>query len=108
VGKYCALHKIRAGEAPESHRALASGGPVGQDRGAMRLRLLAGTVLLIIGLALYAALVIVAVTRLLPDRTVLDLAFYAVAGVLWIFPAALLTRWMNQAAPHHPPPGASP
>lgn len=74
----------------------------------MRLRILAGTVLLILGLACYAVLVIVAVARLLPNETLLDLALYAVAGIIWIFPAALLTRWMNQAAPHHPPPGASP
>jgi hypothetical protein len=88
--------------------ALASGLRVGEDRAAMRLRILAGTVLLILGLAIYAAFVIVVVSRLWPNQTLLDLAFYAVAGILWIFPAARLTRWMSQAAPHHPPPGASP
>ena len=35
----------------------------------MRLRILAGTVLLIVGLALYAVLVVIVVPRLLPDRT---------------------------------------
>jgi hypothetical protein len=73
----------------------------------MRLRILAGIVILILGLALYAALAVAIVTRLLPDRTLIDLAFYAAAGIAWIWPAARLTRWMNQAAPHHPPTGAS-
>jgi hypothetical protein len=72
----------------------------------VRLRILAGTVILILGLAVYAALVVMVATRLLPDRIVIDMVFYAVAGTLWIWPAARLTRWMNQAAPHHPP-GAS-
>ncbi len=73
----------------------------------MRLRILAGTVCLILGLAAYAALVVAIVTRLLPDRTLIDMAFYAAAGIVWIWPAARLTRWMQQAVPHHPPPGAS-
>jgi hypothetical protein len=72
----------------------------------MRLRILAGAVMLIVGLALYAALVVTAVNRLLPDETLVNMAFYAVAGILWIWPAARLTRWMQQAAPHHPPKGA--
>lgn len=74
----------------------------------MRLRILVGTILLIAGLAVYAALVVIVGTRVLSDRTLLVLAFYAVAGIAWIWPAALLTNWMNRAAPHHPPPGASP
>ena len=72
----------------------------------MRLRILVGTVCLIVGLAAYAALVVAIVTRVLPDRPLIDMACYAAAGVAWIWPAARLTRWMQQAAPHHPPPGA--
>ena len=73
----------------------------------MRLRILAGTLILIAGLAVYAGLIVMAVSRLLPGETLIDMAFYAAAGILWIWPAARLTRWMQQAAPHHPPPGAS-
>ncbi len=73
----------------------------------MRLRILAGAVMLIVGLAVYAGLVVTAVGRLLPDKTPIHMAFYAAAGILWIWPAARLTRWMQQAPPHHPPPGAS-
>ena len=74
----------------------------------MRLRILLGALILILGLAVYAALVIAIVERLLPGRTLIDMAFYAAAGIIWIWPAALLTRWMSQAAPHRPPPGTSP
>jgi Protein of unknown function (DUF2842) len=74
----------------------------------MRLRILAGTIGLILGLAIYAALVVVVAVPLLPQETLLDMGFYAAAGIIWIWPAARLTRWMNQAAPHRPPPGASP
>ena len=74
----------------------------------MRLRILAGIVILIGGLALYAAAAITIALRFLPQRILIDMLFYAVAGIAWIWPAALLTRWMQQAAPYRPPPGASP
>jgi hypothetical protein len=70
----------------------------------MRLRILAGVVALILGLAIYAILVVLAVTRLLPDDTPIVMTCYALAGVAWIFPAARLTRWMQRAAPFRPPP----
>lgn len=73
----------------------------------MRLRILAGTIGLTFGLAAYAVLVAIVAPPLLPRETLLDMAFYAAAGIIWIWPAARLTRWMNQAAPHRPPPGAS-
>jgi Protein of unknown function (DUF2842) len=65
----------------------------------MRLRILFGTLLLVFGLGLYALLVMAAATRLLPVQT----AFYAVAGIVWIFPAARLTGWMQRAGPFRPP-----
>jgi hypothetical protein len=73
----------------------------------MRLRILAGIVILILGLALYAAAVMVIALRFLPEQILIDMLFYAAAGIAWIWPAALLTRWMQQASPYHPPPGAS-
>ena len=72
----------------------------------MRLRILAGMVLLIVGLALYAWVVAVIALRFLPQQTFIDMAFYGAAGIIWIWPAARLTRWMNRAAPFRPPPGA--
>jgi hypothetical protein len=69
----------------------------------MRLRMLFGTLLLILVLSLYALLVMAAATRLLPDDWAVQMAFYAVAGVIWIFPAARLTGWMQRAGPFRPP-----
>jgi hypothetical protein len=69
----------------------------------MRLRILLGSLLLIVGLVLYALAVVVVAMRLLPDEVALELAFYALAGIIWIFPAARLTRWMQQAGPFRPP-----
>ncbi|HYM02700.1 MAG TPA: DUF2842 domain-containing protein [Stellaceae bacterium] len=69
----------------------------------MRLRILLGTLILVAGLAVYALAVMAIAVRLLPDQWAVDAAFYAVAGVLWIFPAARLTRWMQQASPYRPP-----
>ena len=70
----------------------------------MRLRILVGTIGLILGLALYALLVIRLALWLLPGQGAMAMLLYAVAGILWIVPAAWLTRWMQQAAPFRPPP----
>jgi hypothetical protein len=69
----------------------------------MRLRILFGTVILVAGLALYALVMTVVALWLLPDHWAVEAVFYALAGVAWIFPAAWLTRWMQQAAPFRPP-----
>ncbi len=59
----------------------------------MRLRILAGTIILIVGLGLYALAVMSFAVRLLPDIFVVQLLFYLVAGTIWIWPAAKLTYW---------------
>ncbi len=69
----------------------------------MRLRILFGTLLLIVWLSLYALLVMAMATRLLPDHWAVQMAFYAVAGIAWMFPAARLTGWMQRAGPFRPP-----
>ncbi len=70
----------------------------------MRLRILLGTLLLVLGLGGYALAVMVAAVRLLPEQWAVEAAFYAIAGLLWIPPAARLVRWMQRAAPFRPPP----
>ncbi|HUB95305.1 MAG TPA: DUF2842 domain-containing protein [Stellaceae bacterium] len=70
----------------------------------MRLRILVGTVVMLVGLAVYGALAMVVATHL-PQSAILEFGFYAVAGTAWVAPAALLTRWMARAAPYRPPPG---
>jgi hypothetical protein len=69
----------------------------------MRLRILFGTLALILGLALYALAVAALGERLLSAHWAAEAIFYALAGIAWIWPAARLTRWMQQAAPHRPP-----
>jgi Protein of unknown function (DUF2842) len=60
---------------------------------AMRPRMLIGTAILLLGLLVYAGAVMALVARL-PDSAALDFTVYGVAGVAWVAPAALLTRWM--------------
>jgi hypothetical protein len=71
----------------------------------MRLRILFGSLLLVAGLALYALAAMVLAAHL-PDSAVLAFAYYAIAGVAWVAPASLVTRWMMRAAPYRPPPTA--
>lgn len=68
----------------------------------MRLRILLGMAILILGLGLYA-LGVVALAALVPDQWAAEALFYAIAGILWIFPAAKLTRWMQRVGPFRPP-----
>jgi hypothetical protein len=63
-----------------------------------RARILAGAAALVGGLALYALAAVELAGRVVPDEWAAQALFYAVAGVLWVVPAARLTRWM-QAAP---------
>ena len=69
----------------------------------MRLRILLGSLLLILGLGLYALAVMAVAVRLLPDQWAVEAVFYTFAGIAWIVPAARLTRWMQRAGPFRPP-----
>ena len=71
----------------------------------MRLRILFGSLLLVVGLALYALLAMAIATHL-PDSAVIAFAYYAIAGIAWVMPASLVTRWMTRAKPYRPPPAA--
>lgn len=70
----------------------------------MRLRILVGTIALILGLAIYGLGVAAIGASLLPHEIVVEGVFYAIAGVAWVAPAAWLTRWMQAAPPYRPPP----
>jgi hypothetical protein len=59
-----------------------------------RTRKAVGLLLLLGGLALYAALASKLADHL-PDWGVLQFGYYVVAGVVWIWPALLLIRWMQ-------------
>jgi len=65
----------------------------------MRLRILFGTFGLILGLALYALLIMRLAIAVLPDNQLVQAVFYLVTGTVWIFPAARLTKWMQDLPP---------
>jgi len=65
----------------------------------MRLRILFGTFGLILGLAVYALLVMRLAIAVLPDNQFVQALFYLVTGIVWIFPAAKLTKWMQDLPP---------
>lgn len=53
-----------------------------------------GIVVLLLGLAVYAlAMMWVGATQL-PEQAAVQLAFYVVAGLAWVWPALRLVRWM--------------
>jgi predicted membrane channel-forming protein YqfA (hemolysin III family) len=64
-----------------------------------RLRILFGTLGLIVGLGLYALLVMRLAVAVLPDNRWIEAVFYLAFGMVWIFPAARLTRWMQDLPP---------
>ena len=72
----------------------------------MRLRILVGSIGLVLGLALYIGFAMGIAARL-PDNAAIAFGFYAIAGIAWIAPAALVTRWMAKAPPYRPPPPAA-
>jgi hypothetical protein len=61
------------------------------------MRLAVGTAALVIGLALYALLAMRVATALLPDNLVVETLYYLAAGLLWVWPAARVTRWIQRA-----------
>jgi hypothetical protein len=65
----------------------------------MRLRILFGTLALIFGLGVYALLIMRLAIAVLPDNRLVEALYYCVAGVAWIFPAAKLTKWMQDLPP---------
>jgi len=66
-----------------------------------RTRKLVGTLLLLIVLTIYALLVMVAASAVLPaGGKLVELIFYAVAGIAWVLPAGYLIKWMYGAPPN--------
>lgn len=62
----------------------------------MRWKKLVGVFLLIGILAVYALLVMRAAVEILPGANrIVELLFYAVAGMAWVVPVRYLIVWMN-------------
>lgn len=63
----------------------------------IRTRKLVGTLLLLVFLVLYALMAMLAAVVLqVRDSWIIELAYYAIAGLAWVIPAGLLIRWMAQ------------
>lgn len=60
------------------------------------MRLAVGTTILVLGLAIYALLAMYLAVTALPDSLVVQTLYYLVAGLLWVWPAARVTRWMQR------------
>lgn len=68
----------------------------------VRTRKLVGTILLLVVLIIYALVVMLAAVAVLPDGgKIVELVFYAVAGVAWVLPAGYLIKWMYAEPPEN-------
>jgi len=62
----------------------------------MRWKKLIGVFALLAIIAVYSLLVMRVAVAILPEAgPVLELLFYAVAGMAWVFPVGYLIKWMN-------------
>ena len=60
------------------------------------------TILLIVILIIYALAVMLAAAAVLPEGgKIVELIFYAVAGLAWVLPAAYLIKWMYAVPPEN-------
>ena len=63
----------------------------------IRMRKLIGTVMLLVFLAVYALLAMLAAVVLqVSGNKAVELLFYVVGGLAWVVPAAWLVRWMQK------------
>ncbi len=63
----------------------------------IRTRKLVGAILLLLFLAVYSlAAMLVAVVLQVNGSKAAELAFYVVAGLLWVVPAGWLVKWMQK------------
>jgi hypothetical protein len=69
----------------------------------LRLRILVGSIALVLGLAAYGLIVMAIAVHWLPSQAVIEIVYYTIAGIAWVWPAARLTGWMQLAAPYRPP-----
>ena len=65
----------------------------------IKVRKLIGAMMLLLFLSCYAlAAMLAAILLQTSESKIVELAYYIVAGLLWVVPAALIVRWM-----HHTP-----
>ncbi len=64
-----------------------------------RLRKLAGLIIILVYLPVYALAAMSLAVRVLPDHWGVQLAYYGIAGFLWIIPMKPLIYWMERPDP---------
>lgn len=65
-----------------------------------RLRKLVGSVVLVVFVCVYALVAMTVAAAKLPGTSgLVQLAYFLVAGLLWVIPAALLISWMSKPKP---------
>lgn len=65
-----------------------------------RLRKLVGSVVLVVFVCVYALVAMTVAAAKLPGTSgLVQLAYFLVAGLLWVIPAALLISWMSKSKP---------
>jgi len=63
----------------------------------IRIRKFFGTILLLALVTVYVLVMMVVAAAVLPNAGVITaFIFYAVAGVLWVLPAAFIVSWMHR------------
>ena len=63
----------------------------------VRTRKLVGAILLVVFLSLYAlAAMMVAIVMQVSASKIAELAYYPIAGLLWVLPAMWLVKWMQR------------
>ncbi len=63
----------------------------------VRIRKLVGAILLVVFLSVYAlAAMMVAIVMQVSASKIAELAYYPIAGLLWVLPAMWLVKWMQR------------
>ena len=58
-------------------------------------RKMIGLIGLLVLLIIYCAICVYIAVQFLPENKLVELIFYPLAGVIWIFPAAKIIKWMQ-------------
>ncbi len=61
----------------------------------MTVRKITGLLALLILLALYSLLCMYIAVNFLPESKIAELIYYPVVGIIWIFPAMKIVKWMQ-------------
>ena len=64
----------------------------------VRTRKLVGTIILVVFLAIYALLAMVAATAApINGNKFAELIYFILAGIIWVIPAGILIKWMQKS-----------